>query len=119
MCDAHMSDPVPLHEADLARPFTYDRKWGVFYVPPGYHYVAASLLLAFHHDLETVTDAWDKFNVKDSYETSDIWLDTIPGTAFRSSVSEKVRAGRKNNLTTMEKRILSKAGILTFVFEEQ
>lgn len=51
MCDAHMSLPVPLAKADLTKPFVYERRFGLFYVPFGFHHRAMSLLLAFQYDL--------------------------------------------------------------------
>lgn len=47
MCNAKMSLPSSIDQADLSKPFVYDRSYGVFFVPSGSHQVAMSLLLAW------------------------------------------------------------------------
>ncbi len=108
MCDAHMSLPVPLHLADLTRPFVYDRKWGVFYVPPGLHQQAMGILLAFHHGLLKGYDVAQHLGLstRDSHVAADYWLEKTPGAAFLSSVGKKVQAGPRGNLTAIERRLL-------------
>ncbi len=109
MCDAHMSLPVPLHTADLTKPFVYDRKWGLFYVPSGLHQQAMGILLAFHHGLLNGNDVAVHLGLptRDSHYAADYWLEKTPGAAFRSSVGKKkVQAGPRGNLTAMERRLL-------------
>lgn len=105
MCDAHMGLPVPLAEADLSRPFVYERRWGVFYVPGGYHPSAMSLLLAFQHGLCCGIDVGEKLKVSCSSGTADYWLEHTPGAAFRSSVGRCVSVGSLKGLTIQERRL--------------
>lgn len=115
MCDANMSLPVPLAKADLTKPFVYERRFGVFYVPGGFHQTAMSLLLAFQHDLTSGVDVSEKLKLKYSDGTSEYWLTHTPGACFRSSVGKKVQAGRKGSLTVMEWR---RFGDVSYVLDE-
>jgi hypothetical protein len=47
----------------------------------------------------------EKLGLRDSPATADHWLATRPG-AYRSSVSSKVMAGRRGQLTLIERRLL-------------
>lgn len=116
MCDANMSEPVPLARADLTKPFVYDRKYGVFYVPSGFHQTAMSVLLAFHHGLVKGVDVSQKLKLRYSEGTSDEWLRTIPGTCFKSSVGKRVNAGKRANLSAVEKRFFID---IEYLFEDQ
>lgn len=103
MCDANISLPVPLAKADLTKPFIYDRKWGLFYVPGGRHQIAAATLLAFHHGFRKAYEILE-LNI-DNY--ADTYFETVPGTAFKSSVGTRlVRTWSPQSLTAVEKRIL-------------
>ena len=104
MCDAQMSDPVVLGRADLTKPFVYDRRYGVFYVPMGHHQTAMSLLLAFDHGCRDGLTVANKLGLRYSHGTADHWLETVPGTAFRSSQGTAVRAGRRESLNVLERR---------------
>lgn len=106
-CDAHMSDPVPLQEADLTKPFVYDRKYGVFYVPGGYHQLAMSFLLALDNDCDSGIEVGEKLNLDFSDETSDYWLKHTPGAAFRSSAGwdKKINVATMKGLTFLERRL--------------
>ena len=109
MCDAHMSDPVPLGKADLSKPFVYDRAYGLFYVPFGMHQTAMSLLLAFHHGCHDGIDVSYKLGLRYSEGTADAFLETLPGTAFMSSQKNRkgeriILAGRRGNLSPLELR---------------
>ncbi len=94
MCDAHMSRPVPLNDADLSRPFVYQRGYGVFYVPGGCHPAAMSLLLAFNHGYLNAIDLASELNLEYSSATADRWLEETPGAAFKSSVGKRIQAGK-------------------------
>lgn len=113
MCSAHMSLPVTLKDADLTKPFVYDRRWGVFYVPFGQHQLAMSILLAFHHGQTDAIDTAEMLGVEYSGGSADLWLEKTPGAAFRSSVGKKVQAGPRGNLTAIERRFF---GDLEHVF---
>ena len=113
MDSANMSYPVPLAKADLSKPFVYDREFGVFYVPCGYHQSAMSLLLAFKHGCKDGVDVAEKLNLEYSSGTADYWLENTQGAAFRSSVGEKIQAGKKGNLTVIERRIF---GDVQYIF---
>lgn len=103
MCDAHMEEPVPLEQADLSKPFVYDRKYGVFPVAKGLHQIAMSLLLAWDNDLKNGVQVAEKLKLPYSHGTADYYLKNTEGTAFRSSVGKIVWAGHKDNLTEKEK----------------
>lgn len=105
-CDCNMSHPVALAKADLTKPFVYDRKYGLFYVPSGYHYLAMAQLLAFHHDLKRPYDVMKKFNLRETSDCADYWLEHCEGVAFRSSVSKRIKSGKPSSLNAIERRIL-------------
>jgi hypothetical protein len=104
MCDCQMELPIALDKADLSQPFIYERKWGVFYVPSGYHQAAMSLLLAFQHGLVSGVEVAKKLNLKHSEETADHWLEFTQGAAFRSSVGKKINVATTKNLSIHERR---------------
>ena len=114
MCDCRMGNPVPLEQADLTRPFVYERRWGVFYVPSGYHPISMSLLLAWQNDCDYPADVADKLGLELSDETSDHWLQHTAGAAFRSSVGKKIQVASLGKLTIQEKRMF---GEVCCVFE--
>ncbi len=109
MCNFHMSLPVALAEADLSKPFVYERKWGVFYVPMGMHPHAMSLLLAFQHDLTNGIKVGDKLGLQYSDETADYWLEHTTGAAFRSSVGKRIQVASTKMLTIQERRLFGQA----------
>jgi len=95
-CDARMSFPVPLHESDLTKPFIYDRAYGVFYVAFGHHQVAMHTLLAIHG-----------VEIDDISSGADMFIEEIPGTAFRSSVGKCIITWSLKNLNAIERRIMT------------
>ncbi len=105
MCDVHMSEPKPLNNAGLTKPFIYERQHGVFYVPSGYHCAAMSLLLAFQHGSTDRLDIARQLDLGSPFGTSDHWLKHTEGSAFRSSVGKKIMVWTKSNLNTHEKRV--------------
>lgn len=105
MCSCNMSLPVPLHKANITKPFVYDRKFGLFYVPFGYHQSAMSLLLAWQLGLDKGVQVVTKLKIAFSSETADYWLENTPGAAFKSSISYFVQAARPNSLNAIERRI--------------
>jgi len=104
MCDAHMSRPVSLRDADLSRPFVYDREYGLFYVPMGYHQQAMALLLAFKHGLTEGYAVVEQLGLRDVSEAADEWLMSHAGTCFKSSQGALVQCGRPNHLSVGELR---------------
>ena len=104
MCDCRMGNPV----------FVYERRWGVFYVPSGYHPISMSLLLAWQNDCDDPADVADKLGLELSDETSDHWLQHTAGAAFRSSVGKKIQVASLGKLTIQEKRMF---GEVCCVFE--
>lgn len=103
--DLNASDPVPLGLADLSKPFVYDREYGVFYVASGYHPAVMSQLLAMAHGCANQSEVAALLKLRDSHAMADRWLETRVG-AYRSSVSNKVLAGRRGQLTPIERRLL-------------
>jgi hypothetical protein len=104
MCDFHMGLPVPLAEADLTRPFVYERRWGVFYVPMGMHRGAMSLLLAFQHGLTGGIAVAERLGLDYSEGTADHWLQHTPGAAMLSSQGTQILVGTGRGLTPLERR---------------
>lgn len=105
LCSFKMSEPVPLHKADLTKPFIYDRNFGVFYVPFGLHQAAMSLLLAWHFDTRTYLDldvaALFGLRDHDTGELSERFL-MMSGTCFKSGVGKQIICYKKSNLNETE-----------------
>lgn len=117
-CDFSVSHPVFLLEADLSRPFVYDRKFGLFYVGSGNHPHIMSMLLAFHNGFDEqygALDYADSVGLRWSSETADRYLETIKGTAFKSSVHDTIFAGKRNNLSPSERKFF---GDVKYLFED-
>lgn len=104
-CDFCMSDPVPLAQADLSRPFVYEREYGVFYVPSGYLPSAMSLLLALRHGCEDGINVAEKLKLEYSSGTAAHWLEHTPGAAFKSSVGKRIQVATGRGLTVQERRL--------------
>jgi hypothetical protein len=104
MCECNMSMPVSLRKADLTKPFVYYRKYGVFYVPFGKHQLALSQLLAWDLGYENFTYIDENLlNIgSDICDFADYFLEHTVGTAFKSTQSDSVMAGRKSSLNSME-----------------
>lgn len=103
-CDLGLSDPIPLRQADLAKPFVYERRFGLFYVPGGYHPGAMSFLLALQHDCDKGIQVAEKLGLKHTSGTADHWLQHTPGAAFRSSVGRCIQVGSAKGLSVLERR---------------
>ncbi|WP_028536147.1 hypothetical protein [Paludibacterium yongneupense] len=104
MCDCHMSMPVALPQADLERPFIYERRYGLFYVPGNCHQAAMSLLLAFQHGLATGPDVAAGLGIDYPSSTADHWLEHTPGAALKSSAGARIQVARVKRLNTNERR---------------
>lgn len=115
VCSDNMSDPLSLGKADLSKPFIYERRFGVFYVPPVHHPNGMSLLLAFQHGLHNGAAVGEKLRIQYSAGTADEWLRTTPGACFRSSVGKRVQAGAPDALTVIERRLF---GEIQYIFGE-
>ena len=108
MCDVGFSRPVPLNEADLNKPFVYDRRYGVFYVGFGKHPFAMALLLAWDKGVNSYIDIDHKaigisdFESSEASPYSDYYLANTQGTCYLSTQSKTVKAGAKGNLNSME-----------------
>ena len=103
MVDAGMSMPVPLQEADLTKPFIYQRGFGISYVNLGHHMTVMSLLYIFNKGYIDYIDLLEDDKVDNNmecWEMADAWLE-LPGTAFRSSVGKGVIF---NNLSLFEEK---------------
>ncbi len=104
ICD-YCSDPIPLKEADLSVPFVYDREYGFFYVPFGYHQQVMANLQAFKNSYDDAYDYMDVHEIGDLYCVADAWLKDNEGVAFRSSVGNHIYTGDRTTLNHAEKRI--------------
>jgi hypothetical protein len=103
MCSCEMSAPVPLEDADLSKPFLYQRAFGVSYVASGYHQVAMSLLLAFNHNLLSGMEVARVLGIDFPDATADYWLENTPGAAFLSSVGNKINIASFRKLSPLER----------------
>ena len=115
MCRVGMEDPVPLHTADLYRPFVYHRSFGVFYVDFGRHQLAMTTLLAWQHGMVKGSDIADKLKLKYFDESADYWLQYTKGSAFKSSVGRSIYAGKRENINVYERRYFTK---IIYLFED-
>lgn len=104
-----MSLPVPLEQADLSRPFVYERQHGVFYVPFGKHQRSMSFLLALQHGCDSGVEVAQKLGLDYPELTADHWLEHTPGAAFRSSVGKCNQIGSSKGMTPLERRLLAPA----------
>lgn len=115
MVDCYVSDPVPLNEADLSKPFVYDREWGIFYVPSGYHQSVQCMLLAWRKGYPSIIDLLIndpdlEAEVKEKTYSSagkysylaDKFLE-LQGTAMKSSIGDKLQVYSLKNLNFNEK----------------
>lgn len=107
MCDLHMSDPVALSQADLSRGFVYSRKWGVFYVPFGFHAHAMALLLSWDFGLNDTQDIVEHLKLWDVQAAAEYWLEHTPGSAYLSGVAKKIRLADFSTLTPEEKLVFT------------
>jgi hypothetical protein len=105
LIDLGLSDPMELSQADLTRPFVYERQFGVFFVPPGYHSNSMSFLLALQHGCESGPDVAEQLGLSFSSGTADHWLQHSPGAAMRSSVGKRVLVATGRGLTPLERRL--------------
>lgn len=108
MCSAGMSLPVALDEANLTKPYVYDRQYGVFYVNAGQHPAAMALLLAWQHGLNSGVDVAHQLGLRYSTEAAEHYLETTPGACFKSSVSQTAETWRIDHLTDNERRALGR-----------
>lgn len=104
MCDLDMSMPVPLANADLTKPFVYDRAFGVFSAPSNHQFIM-SLLLAWQHSCPSGLLVGAKLGLSFPWETADTWLLNTPGAAFLSSVSSQISVATGKGLTPEERRL--------------
>lgn len=116
MCDARMSSAVALRDADLTKPFVYDRRFGLFYVPMGYHQQAMALLYAFHHG---ETRSWEcaktlGITYDGTSKLADRWLSEKPGTCYRSSMNKAIRCWKPGHLSAAELRYFD-ADTITYI----
>ena len=109
MCNAHMSRPIHLAEADLSKPFVYSREHGVMYTPMGYHIAAMATLHAFTLGKAEYLDLGDIY-AQLPEDAADAFVEFVPGAAFRSSVgSQAVQVWNTARLTPAERRAFGTA----------
>ncbi len=115
LLDAGVKEPQPLHLADLSLSFIYFRPVGVLHCGAGKHRLVMSILLAFANNCDSEVEVSEQLGLDFPDETADRWLEITPGAAFRSSVGRKVQAGKRDHLTSIEKRWL---GEVQYLFDE-
>lgn len=101
MCRAGMCMPDEIKDADLTKPFVYDRKYGFFIVSHSHHQIAMSLLLAFHLGYEDGIEAARKLKLEFSSGSADYYLEHFPA-CFKSSVSDKITIWKPDSLNDEE-----------------
>jgi hypothetical protein len=116
MCDMRIGKPIPLAGADLtSHPWVYWREWGLMYVPSGFHQGAMAVLYVFTKGFTNYVGAAIDMNIPTyrACETfAEKFLMELPGTAFKSSVGSRgITVGRLSNLTAIERRIFTDAGL--------
>lgn len=101
MVDACMGDPMPLvkFSADL---WVYDRKWGIFRVPSGFHNAAMATLAAFHQGKLNYIELIQGWR-EGSQDVAERYLMETPGTCYKSSVSPTIIAGKREHLNSAER----------------
>lgn len=103
-CDSNMSRPVNLQKADLGKPFVYDREYGLFYVPSGYHASALALIYAWKKGKERAYE----LEIKSLSDAADKLMEEYQGVAMRSSVGKTVQAFLPSSLNEEEKDFFGK-----------
>lgn len=106
MCAANMDLPKALTPSRVHTPFVYDRRWGLFTVPGGYHQQAMALLWAWHQGKHRIADVIGVAGLKSTWEMADAWLEHAPCGAFRSSVGKTIQIACAQRLNSLERRIL-------------
>ena len=119
ICNAGAGQAQSLAGFDVSKSFVYSREFGIFSVDHGHHQQVMATLYAFNCGFASSADMLDDLYHrremrKDSSYLADLYLEKIPGTAFRSSVGKCVTTGTRASLTAIEKRIF---GELKYAFE--
>lgn len=86
-CDADMSRPVTLKDANRAKPFVYDREYGLFYVNFGYHQQALATLYAWHNGFDRSCDVMEDKGWRDASKAADALMEEYEGIAMMSGVT--------------------------------
>jgi hypothetical protein len=115
LCDAGLGRSMPLDEADISKSFVYDRQYGLFYCNGGHHQQAMALLYAWTQGFDSAYDLLDELKIRDLSVLADKFIEEMEGTCFRSSVGKTVIAGKRKNLTVIEKRFF---GEIKYIVEE-
>lgn len=104
MCDSGLSHPFALKDADLTKPFVYDRKLGFYYVGFGQHDIAMRMLFTIHHGELWPDKVQDKLGVHYD-DMAEEYLKTISGTCYKSAIRKEIVMWNKHSLSIIEKRI--------------
>lgn len=101
---ASAEGPLTLGEADVTKPFVYDREYGFFYVNSCWHGEVMELLLAFHHGCKNEKEISEKLKYRRHCGVgADLFIQTVSGTAYLSSCAKSIQACKKN-LTPSERK---------------
>lgn len=101
MFNVCMWKPVPLAGFSCEL-WVYDRKWGIFQVPSGYHNAAMATLAAFREGKSNYIELFQRWN-DGSQDVAERYLLSTPGTCYKSSVSSRIIAGKRENLNSAER----------------
>jgi hypothetical protein len=125
MIDKDMGEPQPLHlcSSQLQQfDWVYWREWGVMHVSPGMHTIAMATLLAFHHGHRNYINLARErggHTHNSINQLADAFLIELPGTAFLSSQSTRIRAGSRANLNSAERAAFRRSNLEVIYLEDR
>lgn len=94
---------------DISKPFVYYRKYGLFYVPMGYHSFVMASLMAFDHNVKNhyaLLKLPEFMSYDGVQDIAHIFLEETEGVAYRSAISgSNIVCQHPSYLTAVEKRI--------------
>jgi hypothetical protein len=116
--DNDIEYPVALAEHDLTGCWIYDREYGVFEVPIGYHECVMAYMYAWKKGYQDPFDIPDLKSVTINYlaAAAEEFL-SLPGTAYMSGAwyKSEIRAGKRGNLNRNE---LNYFGEVDYILED-
>ena len=107
MCGAGLGRPLSLQEADLDRPYCYDREYGFFGVEPAKHWSAQAFLYSLHcgQDGTDWFEFGDKLFPGNLQAVGGLYMAQVPGTAYMSSIyTARPTSGFEGSLRPFELR---------------
>lgn len=95
----YASQPIPLRDADLTRPFLYVRGYGVFYIDMGCHQLVSALIYTWMQGKPDIFDLVDEgvLEATSCYEVAATRLTELDGVASLSNVGRDIIYASKLN----------------------